>query len=250
LGALQSTDVIPGGLINAWFKTERAKKHLDELREALDAYFDADKKPYSVTRENEEQGTYTLHVEIEEPHVWVFLIAGDVFSCLRAALDHAVWRIASLHVARPSNKIQFPIIAVNDDKGKERFQEQTAGIGDRALTVIESFQPYNRPTDIPLRNHPLWCLAKMNNIDKHRRIAVHPTVALMEPEIKPYSITGDNDRKTFRFRVDEAIPNPRINVEVIFGSEADGVAVTLADLYALHAFVADTVLVRLAPFDP
>ena len=131
--------MIPGGLINAWFKTERAKKHLNDLDEALGQYFDADKKPYSVSVENDRQhATFTLRVEIEEPHVWLFLIAGDVFSCLRSALDHAIWRIASLHVAEPKENIQFPVIALDDKRGRKLFQKQTAGLPDEVVAVIES----------------------------------------------------------------------------------------------------------------
>ena len=246
--------MIPGGLINAWFKTERAKKHLNDLDEALGQYFDADKKPYSVSVENDRQhATFTLRVEIEEPHVWLFLIAGDVFSCLRSALDHAIWRIASLHVAEPKENIQFPVIALDDKRGRKLFQKQTAGLPDEVVAVIESLQPYRRLAGTTLTSHELWCLNKMANVDKHRRIAVHPTVAVTSWGVPPTSVIEGDGRRTFLFSLpahSKMIGNPEVRIEVIFGSEADGVGLTLADIHLIHEFVARTVLVSLARFDP
>ena len=105
-----------GGLINAWFKTERAKKHLDELNQFLNQCY----LSFPGSSLTEENGRRILRVAAPEPHVWIFLIAGDFFSCLRAALDHAVWRIASLHVGCPRDVVQFPIIGVNNKNGRER----------------------------------------------------------------------------------------------------------------------------------
>ncbi len=202
--------MIPGGLISSYFKAERAKRHLEELNQFLDHYYIRFPAP-SVTEEN---GRYIIRIETEEPHVWLFLIAGDFFSCLRAALDHAVWQIASLHVARPKDQIQFPVISVNDKKGRERFGKQTEGLPDAAVAVIESLQPYNRPAGVPLKRNLLWCLSKMNNIDKHRRITVHPTVALTASGIPPNSVTVDEGKRTFLFSSDKEVESPQVNVAI------------------------------------
>jgi len=84
--------LIPNGLINAYFKTERARKRIEELRLAILHYVKGEHIQCRVSVEERSQWLKRrLRVEIDEPHVWMFLIAGDVFSCLRATLDHAVW---------------------------------------------------------------------------------------------------------------------------------------------------------------
>jgi hypothetical protein len=207
-------------------------------------------KPYTIGPEEDgPDGNCMVRVGIQEPHVWVFLIAGDVFNCLRAALDHAVWRIASLHVAQSNEGIQFPIIRANDKDGMRLFQKQTTGLPEEAIAVIESFQPYNRPPEIPLSNHLLWCLGKMTNIDKHRRIPVHPTLPWVAPDVQPVSVTGE-DRKTYIFSVPKPLNDRTLRIEVIFGSEVDGVALGLADIHNIYDLVANHILVRLARFDP
>jgi hypothetical protein len=244
--AANIVSMVPNGLINAWFKTERAKKHLDELNQFLDQYY----LSFPGSSLIEENGQRILRVEAPEPHVWIFLIAGDFFSCLRAALDHAVWRIASLHVARPKDVVQFPIIGVDNKNGRERLQRQTEGLPAAVVGVIESLQPYNRPAHVPLNRNLLWCLSKINNIDKHRRITVHPTVALTGTGDPPVSEIVDRGARTFLFSLNADVENPHVEVAIMFGSEEDDITISATGLAQLHEYVSRIVLPKLAPFDP
>lgn len=244
--------MIPGGLINSYWKVERAKKHLAELHEALGAYLNHDTRPYAATLDQDPHtGAYRLTVEVEEPHAWIFMVAGDVFNCLRSALDHALWRIASLQAGTPKTKLQFPIIEKDDDRGRRTFESQTDGLPATVIPVIEKLQPYNRRIGTPLAGHPLWCLGMMTNIDKHRYIAVHPTVAITEWGVPPTSEIECADRRIFVFRwpSSEQPPGlPDILVEVEFGSEADGISLPLQDVHEIVKCV-NNVLLMLAPFD-
>ena len=239
--------MIPGRLINAYFKTERAKKHLDELKNFLNHYWESFPAP-SVSLEN---GRAMWRIEVEEPHVSLFLVAGDFFSCLRASLDHAVWRLASLHVTKPEDNTQFPIISENDKKSAERFKKQTKGLPAEVLKVIESLQPYNRPTGSSLTSHPLWCLSKMNNIDKHRRITVHPVVVMTETGILLAPVAESDDKRVFEFSLDRGSdPGGEVTTSIIFGGQEDGIMMRPGDLDQLYDYVVWHVLPMLANFDP
>lgn len=245
----------PGGLASSYWKVERAKKHLAELHEALGAYFDSEKRPVRVSVEKDhENQTHRLQVTVDEPHVWVFAIAGDIFNCLRSALDHAVWRIASLYVAKPDNRIQFPIIEDNAlPSATATFQRQTKGLPAEAVSVIEKLQPYNRRPGAPLHSHPLWCLGKLTNIDKHRQISIHPTVAYTEWGVPPMSVVEGDGTRTFVYsRSTNEIPisDPAVSIEVVFGSPTEGVSLALPDIHDIVKFVFNPVLVSLARFDP
>jgi hypothetical protein len=131
-------------LIDAWWKTERAKHHLKELWEQINSFMADDPVTVAVI-DDKEQRVRRYQAVFKQPHVWFFLIAGDIFQCLRTALDQAVWWLASAQYKDP-DWTQFPIFAENTPKNRERFTRQTRGVPTKSIDVIESVQPYNRET--------------------------------------------------------------------------------------------------------
>lgn len=94
------------------------------------------------------------------------LICGDVFTNVRAALDHAIYQHVRAQVPSfPSYRIQFPI--VDSQKG---FADKTQGWFDtRVHGLVEAVQPYH--WEVPSA-HPLRMLRELVNIDKHRELVM------------------------------------------------------------------------------
>jgi hypothetical protein len=146
-------------------KLARARKHLDELRAAIAAFFAA--QPYEVLHE-EEISTgdliYKLRICHEVPGDWS-LIVGDVLHNLRSALDHLAWRLVELNNNTPSRHIQF-VICANQAAFQRAAPNNLRGVSQTAMTFIENLHPYRGGDDL------LWQLNELNSIDKHRLLLV------------------------------------------------------------------------------
>lgn len=155
---------IKPSLADSYLKTTRAKEHLDALEGELDAFYKS--KPYSfITEDDLERDRYSVRVEVAETPPRISLIVGDLFYCLRSALDQLVWALAHLNVPYPKDT-QFPIQEKRNSKG---LSGQTVGVPPDAVKIIESLQPYHSGDISAIRNHLLWRLNRLCNIDKHRR---------------------------------------------------------------------------------
>ncbi len=67
----------PYPLTNAYFKTERAQVHLNELKAAIEVFEKS--QAYTLTpKEEPEWDAIRYRVEIQQPHVGISLIAADV----------------------------------------------------------------------------------------------------------------------------------------------------------------------------
>jgi hypothetical protein len=60
----------------------------------------------------------------------------------------------------------FPIYEEEDAKSEKLFQKRVKGMPPDAIAIIRELQPYNRSP--AYRQHPLWQLNELGNIDKHR----------------------------------------------------------------------------------
>src|ERR1039458_6707399 len=99
---------VPPSLVDPYLKTERAKEHLDSLRNELDAFRKS--KPYSITFEDDvEHDRYRMRLKVSDTPFRIPLIAGDLFYCLRSALDQLVFSLAQLTTRDPKGT-QFPIL--------------------------------------------------------------------------------------------------------------------------------------------
>jgi hypothetical protein len=144
-------------------KLDRAKRHLDELTNELNAFFAA--KPYKVgTRYDPETKKIVYYLtDVTDMPPSVASICGDVIQNLRSALDHLaydVW-VRESGGQGSAKKIYFPIDEDLAGYSKNRGRK-TRGISPRSLAVIDSVKPYKGGNDI------LWRIHELNNIDKHR----------------------------------------------------------------------------------
>jgi hypothetical protein len=247
----------PYPLINAHWKTERAKFHLEVLKEEVRA-FGEDSHTITIKDEPElDQVRYCI--SLKQPHVYLFLILGDFLQCLRTALDQAVWSLIYHRTGRDSDSSEFPVFAeplnANDRK---RFNRKSDGLAVRAVAYIESIQPYNRPAGTPASVSLLWRIHELNRIDKHRRISVKPQFSFVSRR----SFQAGLPRADFAGMIPEATDygydvvctgsykhfKPQVTSLILFGEEESGIDMNIADLTQLYNFVTDEVLPTLAGF--
>jgi hypothetical protein len=137
-----------------------------------------DSKPYRITNECDfEIGEKLLvYYPVDIPSNWVAVI-GDIFSNLRAALDHAVYELTVWEQGTPLDKTEFPIfedkavfseVKNNGQPTNRSGLYKMRGLSQKTQAIIEARQPYNirQPGNVPL----LAILHEMNNVDKHREV--------------------------------------------------------------------------------
>jgi hypothetical protein len=249
----------PYPLTNAYWKTERAKLHLDALRLAV-ADFCEDSHSIVIDEESErDQVRYRIH--LKQPHVFIYLICGDYLQCLRTALDQAVWSLINQQTGADSEASEFPVFEKPlNAKSRGRFNAKTDGLSGAAIDYIESLQPYNLAPGIQLSASPLWCLHELNRIDKHRRISVRGHISLASREhfglVLPEMDFMDvrEERTDYGYDVvcrgEYKHLKPKVSSHVIFGEPQTGIFMDIDEIGQLYNFVADEVLVRLASFAP
>jgi hypothetical protein len=154
---------------DAWIKHNRALRHIQDLNAGCDAFIRGDPKPYCIEVGFEtEPGCHVARfMELREPNLQLGATVGDIAHNLRSALDVIAWQLAIQHnrkaASRNRRHITFPITR---DGPTFRKHHLLGFISDRALVVIESLQPYERPG----RGHleALRFLCTVSNADKHR----------------------------------------------------------------------------------
>jgi hypothetical protein len=152
-------------------KIERASQHLRELEEKVAQW--GDETPYRIDREvdpeTEERILRLSVVRPPEVEDWGAII-GDVVHNLRSALDHLV--CALVRQANPSHQCggtAFPVLL--EEGGWEGALKKLPGLDAWALRTIQGQQPFS-PGKRSGRDHPLWILNRLDNIDKHRTLHV------------------------------------------------------------------------------
>lgn len=233
-----------------YLKTTRAKEHLDSLRNELDGFCKS--RPYSFVGEDDtEHGRYRVRMKLKDPPDRIWLIAGDLFYCMRACLDQLVWVLAKLSLPYPQ-QTQFPILDSPDPK---KFKRYTNGVPTGALSIIESLQPYHAGHSSDIRRNLLWQLNLMCNIDKHRRIPVHGNESIFWfpnlPKSAARFLEFDPDKSMVslpaRFK-DQMTLGPEVKLKVVFGDLTEGLSCDFSEIERIFNFVADDVLPRFAKF--
>ena len=235
-------------LSDPYLKTVRAKEHLDSLRSGLDEYYES--KPCKFRgRDDIKNQRYRLRIDIIDPPDRLSLIAGDVFCCLRASLDHLVWALSSLNTNTYAEQTQFPILEVINDP---TIESQTRGVPAGAVTLIKSLQPYQGRDRATIESHLLWRLNKLCNIDKHRRIPTHSSVVdfKLPASIPPSMVTCTSDGiMSFPLHMKDQVKlHPDVVFRVTFGDPHEGIECDRDGIEKIYDFVANDVIPRFASF--
>jgi hypothetical protein len=119
-------------------------------------------------------------------------------------------------------------------------------IPDKAVAVIESFQPYNRPDAAALSSNLLWQLHEINRIDKHRRISVRATAARVDTHaVATTTAIEDGCELVVPYDAEPAF-EPVFTPMVVFGDRQAGITMQIDGIERMYTLVAQVILPRLA----
>jgi hypothetical protein len=156
------------GLAYTQMKLGWADKRLNELEAAV-AEFRND--AYTVRQyDNLEESLHYIWIEQKITPDPVAMLLGDFVYALRSGLDQLAWQLALITTDKPGGQTCFPIESECPLPSNKSYARKIESIPSDALKIIEPLQPY---TDWPRRKeHPLWQLNKLSNIDKHEQVAI------------------------------------------------------------------------------
>jgi hypothetical protein len=123
--------------------------------------------PYRVTnRDDLVNQRHVVRCEFDVVDIDIIFTLSDAIYSLRSGLDQLAWRLALLGNPQPSRGVMFPILPDKSSRSIEKFQKLVRDMPCEAVGIIKELQPYNRGT--AYRDHPLWQLNELSNMDKHR----------------------------------------------------------------------------------
>lgn len=155
-------------------KIARGREHIAQLKMELDEFLATD--PYAAELRELEGGRvyeYVVSRDTSAP-VSIGLLIGDAAHNLRSALDHLALA-CSIHGADrelsedEEKAVEYPICLSPADFEKAA-QRSLMHVKTTPLEIIRRYQPYMLHHDNP-KFALSWRLARLDNIDKHRRIA-------------------------------------------------------------------------------
>jgi hypothetical protein len=165
---------------HAELKANRAFEHLQTLEAELENYY-CD-SPWSVQRRDDlDRGRHVINISLKDPGERIYILAGDFAHCLRCTLDHIVYALVTNGIGKlPTDpRIMWPVLELPNP---EKLKQRTRGMAPEARQLIEQFQPYHFGNP---KENPIWQLTKLDNIDKHRYLAIHETALDMHfPQLK------------------------------------------------------------------
>lgn len=156
-------------------KLVRANEHALELQVAIGSIFDTDQEFFRTEVDSTGLRYKIYSTTVPAVDLRWSVIIGDLLTNLRAALDHLAYQLVILDEGKPhDHKTHFPILAsVYDGQGAERSPVIYPGIQRPDIqALIEEVQPYKRGEGNSAKQHQLWALNKLVNVDKHRLLLV------------------------------------------------------------------------------
>ncbi|HEX5282634.1 MAG TPA: hypothetical protein VFW30_00820, partial [Bryocella sp.] len=223
------------GYFHAGFKVGWAKHHLRLLDKEIGDFLGSDPKPYTVTFQDDlEAGEYIIKFDLAPAPLTLALMAGDFVACLRGSLDHLASALTLRPGGSPNDRASFPIIPINNSNGRKSFNLALHGVPAAAIEIIRSLQPYHAGDAYV--SSKLWRLHRLWNIDKHRRIPLHPAginLQLTHPAEMPPLSTGADNSGVVRFPL-AAKPyihvKPTMEITINFGDANEGIIVPFKEL--------------------
>ncbi len=147
-------------------KIGRAYKHVREFDSLVVAHCTGPDLFTATGRDDIKNGRFIVRVEYAMLEGDILLSLGDFVYNLRSGLDQLAWQLCLSGGGDPGRDTMFPIYEKEDAKSEELFQKRVKGMPPDAIAIIRELQPYKRSASY--RQHPLWQLNELGNIDKHR----------------------------------------------------------------------------------
>ena len=153
-------------------KIDRADESINNLKLEFERFLQINQEHYrGVIERNDDTREFILRAFGEPLEVppRLQVLAGEILHHLRTSLDHIVWALALKKISNPSARIQFPICDSVAKFEKACKDGMIRGISGPAAHAIERAQPFHSPEP---RDHALFVLNRLSNIDKHRLLLV------------------------------------------------------------------------------
>lgn len=171
---------MPGSLLDVRAKLGQAERHF-KVAARLIRHF-VRNECGARAEQSRETGLTNVVINLPKPPTIVNLLVGDCIHNMRAALDHLVYEVIGRNPDRPpgapDDKTQFPICDTSQGFQRQLERGRMRGAPAGAIEEIKALQPYNRRNATPDHTqHVLWVLNRLENIDKHRRLALTAGVA-------------------------------------------------------------------------
>jgi len=236
-------------------KTERAKTHLDALNRELNIFLSRDD---TLVRKYYEKGSrYICRTEFAGVPKIVGMLLGEFLYCMRSGLDQLAWHLA-LQTARDTedsaHRVCFPIFeTIAGTKNWKNWQRVIKLFPNSVAGVIEALQPYKGPGSP--KDHALWQLNALCNIDKHRIIPIHSQEAPIFVPITdpPARIEHLDDPDAIEVSVSLADAaklkfDPKGSMTIVFGEWGSDFVIPRERLSEIYNFVRDNVIPRFSRF--
>jgi len=151
-------------LEGAHLKLIRAKRHIDELRLAIQSYFGS--TPYRIVKQENFSGDLVYSVEITQPiPSELGAMVGDAIHNMRSALDLLAWQLVVVGGGKPSKNTYFPFTQAQVNF-KATANSCLKGASKKSIKFIRRLKPWVGG------NRTLLQLHTLDIIDKHQVILI------------------------------------------------------------------------------
>jgi hypothetical protein len=150
-------------------KLVRADEHFKAIEELLLGFSIGECK--IIPEENKKTHIGFLRVHLPKPPEQLPLLIADFLYNIRSAFDHLVFHLVRPNTGGVKDRSAFPICDSPANFESQKKRHRLVGIPERAVTLMESLQPY------PGRNQTLRTLATLHERDKHKTLNLVTAVA-------------------------------------------------------------------------
>jgi hypothetical protein len=158
--------ISPQGAEHLRMKIGRAYKHVKEFDSLVVAHCMRSDLFNATARDDVQNGRYIVRVEYALQDGDIALSLGDFVYNLRSGLDQLAWQLCLSGGGDPGVDTMFPIHERDEPKSEAKFLKRVRGMPPAAIDIVRELQPYQRGADF--RQHPLWQLNELGNLDKHK----------------------------------------------------------------------------------
>tara|TARA_R110000787_G_scaffold254611_1_gene359913 strand:+ start:1010 stop:1768 length:759 start_codon:yes stop_codon:yes gene_type:complete len=168
-------------------KVTRAKHHIRDLESLIETFISDN--PHRVEFNENSEGGLEIGTIFDRPLPNdVATIIGDAVHNLRSALDHLAGESLRAVNEVPDKSTGFPVyLAEADFNGG--ITSKLARAPQPFIDFIKGLKPYKTTKDGSPGNLLLWCLAQLDNLDKH--LVLLPSIgAITIPDLNVFNADG------------------------------------------------------------
>ncbi len=183
-------------------RLRRAQEHLDAIKGELVAYYENDAcslaGEFHTNDDGPGRGAWTVGLAPLGPRLNTLI--GEFLHDCRSLLNHLARQLVLEHTGEATRRSEFPVFSrapTAKKKGKEALPDIPGSASPDARRLLHLFQPYSWGDRY--REHPIWVLDKLWNIDKHRDVLArggYVQAHFLGEDIPDFSYTSRFDSAT------------------------------------------------------